>query len=904
MPPEDTAAIKRRQRARARFPLVLKIFLLMALVIGGVVAASVLVTIRRADTVAKTTVNKAISGAGPLYADLEQNRLRLLGLGASLVGSDPSFVAYLESAIQLTDEIGAAGGDSYVPPAIDTVSILDLIDSRRGALNSDLVIVTDDQGYQLVRTDEPASSPAEPVDLYDAMPLVRFAIDESPADPAVGLIRTKGRFFHAAVAPIGAGAGGVVQGYMINARAIDQKFADLVAEMTRTSVAFLAVTDEGEIEIPRSTNAPNAESLGGMAEIDEVARTGTMSPPHSATIDGGAFVLTVEPLRAADQVVAVAVFVRSLDAELAPFREIQRTLVVAGLVALAIAFLLSGIVASRVTRPIANLAVVAQAVTDGDLSLKPTVETSDEVGILASSFSKMVAALRDKAELEELYEQMAARSEEAASEPELAKAEARDGTLMVTELRGMVTTTEPDEIVARLDEVVAMQEAEIRRQDGSVVSITGQQVTALFGGDRGVVHAVRSARAIGENLAAIGTELSIGVGIATGDFVFGGVRTSEIVANTLSGDTPFLATIFAREAPGGSMFLSDVSARQAGSDFLAAARPEEVSVRWMPSPLSVAHLPMVGVATGMLRPVTQPGGSDATLKMDGDTVEGAEGLQKDLQQGAMFASRYRIESVLGRGGMGVVYKATDTQLDEVVAIKTLPQRAIMSSPEEVERFKREIRLARKITHRNVLRTFDYGEADGWYFISMEYVRGYTLADLLEQTSTMATRSALGVMRQISRGLEAAHEQSVIHRDIKPQNVLIDHKGEVKLMDFGIARAQEAEAMTQQGVLVGTPHYMSPEQVQGKTLDPRSDIYSMGVLMYEMICGTRPFNSSSLMAVLTAHVTEDPRPPSKVVQDLEPGINEIILRCLAKNPAARYANAGELLDELNHVTVDA
>jgi serine/threonine-protein kinase len=255
--------------------------------------------------------------------------------------------------------------------------------------------------------------------------------------------------------------------------------------------------------------------------------------------------------------------------------------------------------------------------------------------------------------------------------------------------------------------------------------------------------------------------------------------------------------------------------------------------------------------------------------------------------------------------MGMVYRATDLQLDETVAIKTLLADVLTRSPEEVERFKREIRLARRITHRNVLRTYDYGEAEGVYFISMEYVRGYTLAELLEESARMAPRVVMGVSRQICRGLQAAHEQGIIHRDIKPQNVLIDHKGEVKLMDFGIARMAEApEAMTAAGLIVGTPHYMSPEQVQGKALDPGSDVYSMGIMLYEMLAGERPFNAPSLMAILTAHITDKPRPLIDVRPDIGRDINAIVMKCLAKEPKERYANAGEMLADLDKVQVSA
>jgi serine/threonine-protein kinase len=316
-------------------------------------------------------------------------------------------------------------------------------------------------------------------------------------------------------------------------------------------------------------------------------------------------------------------------------------------------------------------------------------------------------------------------------------------------------------------------------------------------------------------------------------------------------------------------------------------------------------VPLQEIGTQTMRAVSGASiGGMATLRMD-DTASTAVtmggGAGKELVPGTLFANRYAIEQIVGRGGMGVVYRATDKQLDETVALKTLPGDSLQRSAEELERFKREIRLARQITHRNVLRTYDYGEADGVYFISMEYVRGYTLAELLEETPRMAVRPAMGIARQICRGLQAAHEEGIIHRDIKPQNVLVDQKGQVKIMDFGIARrAEAAEAMTSAGIIVGTPHYMSPEQVQGKNLDSRSDVYSMGVMMYEMLCGVKPFDSESLMGVLTAHLTNPVRPPIDVRPEIGGEINRIILRCLEKGSAKRFADAGELLDALDRL----
>ena len=320
-------------------------------------------------------------------------------------------------------------------------------------------------------------------------------------------------------------------------------------------------------------------------------------------------------------------------------------------------------------------------------------------------------------------------------------------------------------------------------------------------------------------------------------------------------------------------------------------------------------MPLLSITTGVMRSIGATTSSTATVRMEPTQVgtTAPPSHVTELVTGALFANRYRIEQILGRGGMGIVYKANDTQLDETVAIKTLPGDVMTRSPEELERFKREIRLARKITHRNVLRTYDYGEAEGVYFISMECVRGYTLAELLAEAPDhrLAPRVALGIARQICRGLQAAHEQGIIHRDIKPQNVLIDHKGEVKLMDFGIARMAEAkEGMTQAGLIVGTPHYMSPEQVQGKQLDPRSDVYSMGVLLYEMLVGMKPFSAPSLTAVLAAHLTETPKAPIDQRPEIGREVNSIVVRCLAKNPKDRYPDAGALLHDLDQVQVAA
>ena len=274
------------------------------------------------------------------------------------------------------------------------------------------------------------------------------------------------------------------------------------------------------------------------------------------------------------------------------------------------------------------------------------------------------------------------------------------------------------------------------------------------------------------------------------------------------------------------------------------------------------------------------------------------------QVGTLFASRYEIQSILGKGGMGIVYKALDRDLEDLVAIKTLRNEALSADPTLLDRFKQEIRLARKITHPNILRTHDLGETGGVRYLSMEFVKGITLKHLVEQDQLLPTPVALRIAKQMCAGLAAAHEVGVIHRDIKPQNILIEPTGGLKIMDFGIARLTQERGMTATGTVVGTPDYMSPEQARGLNLDFRSDIYSMGVVLYEIFTGTLPFEGDSPIAVVLKHVQERPPAPQSKNPRIDPRIAAIILTCMQKSPDDRYQRVNALYEALTSVTAAA
>jgi serine/threonine-protein kinase len=272
--------------------------------------------------------------------------------------------------------------------------------------------------------------------------------------------------------------------------------------------------------------------------------------------------------------------------------------------------------------------------------------------------------------------------------------------------------------------------------------------------------------------------------------------------------------------------------------------------------------------------------------------------------GQLFAARYEIQGVLGQGGMGVVYRAHDRDLDDAVAIKTLRSEALSADPSLLDRFKQEIRLARRITHPNILRTHDLGESGGLRYLSMELVKGLTLKQLVEAGEILPTPVGLRIAKQICAGLAAAHEVGVIHRDIKPQNIIIEATGGLKIMDFGIARLKEERGMTAEGTVVGTPDYMSPEQARGQTLDFRSDIYSTGVVLYEVFTGTLPFDGDSPLAVVLKHIQEAPPSPQARNPRIDPKISQIVLKCMQKDAKDRYQSVNDLYEALARVTAQA
>lgn len=272
-------------------------------------------------------------------------------------------------------------------------------------------------------------------------------------------------------------------------------------------------------------------------------------------------------------------------------------------------------------------------------------------------------------------------------------------------------------------------------------------------------------------------------------------------------------------------------------------------------------------------------------------------ISRTFAAGTVLAGRYEIVSLVGAGAMGIVYKAHDQELKVDVALKVL-RSDLATDPRFVERFRRELLLARQVVHRNVVRIYDISESDGVRFLTMTFVEGESLLDLLERDGPVAVERATQFVQQLADALQHAHDAGVIHRDLKPGNILIGSDGSAYITDFGVARSVGRSELTRAGAVVGTPDYLSPEQVAGDPVDHRGDIYALGLVFYEMLTGKLPFTGDSQEEILAQRLTGRVRDVRHTGRDVPRFVRAAIARCLERQPSRRYQQARELAADLS------
>ncbi|UXI66661.1 serine/threonine-protein kinase [Tahibacter amnicola] len=881
--------LPRRQRGFA-LPLALRFFLATALLIVLAVGAAVVVTYVQGQGVAKQAVEKALTTSAAVQREFEQRRLEQLELSLRVFASDASFVKYIADATSASTLPGL-GGDA----GPDTTSMRDLLGDRQKEFGFDLGILLDGKGEVLARTDQNEAfreSLAE-----DA--LVAPALQETR--PFSGYWRFNNKLYQGAIVPLAQDEN--VVGFLLLAAAIDDSLARKVAQVSGAEIAFWIPVDKKPTLVASSLESAAAAQLkdviansperlkpmteGGVAlhlgDQEWVAKSAATAAPGEAALGN------VVVLASADQIIA-------------SYRSILNSVLAAGLASLLAALLLSYVISKGILRPVSAMASAAEAAAAGNFQTRIGIEGKDELARLARAFDSLLSDLREKSDMEGYVGNLARFLPEPGQEGGGAVVELRTRPMAVLqpphremhallglEFRELLTlppATAPEAVLSMQQRIQSRLEAMAAVTSGICRPLVGARWLLAFSGQARLVDALRVFREILSE-----GEFKPAAALADGAMVL----ASEEHGKQLIGPAQVQIDRLLCDAAPGQL----LAGKNAGESVKGALGPDSVAV----ATGNFSGKPFYAVNNEVLGRLPEPDiGEGATLQRS--AVRGASAPRAttpvvsrdtgELAAGTTLGGRYRVLSVLGAGGMGVVYKAHDLELDDVVALKMLKPGALLDA-EQLDRLKSEIKLARRITHPNVLRTFDFGEVNGMPYISMEYVRGMTLRFLLREAKRVPYSAGLRIARQLAAGLAAAHEVGVLHRDIKPENLILEANGNAKLMDFGIARpARRAQpGHTQPGTFLGTPNYCAPEQLAGEEVDERADIYSCGVLMTEMFCGALPFSGSNTMEIYMAQMQQEPARPSALWPEVRPELEAVILRCLKRNVAERPRSAADL-----------
>jgi len=882
---------RNHQSGAFTMPLALRLFLGTALLIAFAVGAAVVVTYVQGRRIADQAVGKALTTSAAVQREFEQRRLEQLQLAARLIAADAGFVKYIADAAG-SNTLPGLGGDSKP----DTGSMRDLLGERQKDFGLDLAILLDARGEVLARTDE---SEAFKASLADD-PLVSPAVRD--AAPFSGYWRQGDGLLQAAVIPLAQDQDLV--GFLLVALAVNDELSRLVAQVSGAQIAFWLPRDDGATLVASSFDAPVAAELkqalaARRAEVLPavlVGKTLDHVPLRLANQDWIArFAPTAAPGEGRLGTVAV---LSSTDQIVGSYTAILNWVILAGLASLAVALLLSYLLARRILRPIGVMARAAESAAAGDYRMRVGTGGRDALGRLARAFDTLLSDLREKSDIEGYVGHLARflpepSGENAAMQPAAAPVVTppRRTTLALlgVEFRHLLGSgahaSSPEQQVAELTRAHALLDAVAAAQSAEVSMLGGARWVLTFNGARRLDDAVRAWATIARDSGAQHIDLPAGA-IAEGDVVQGAVTGAGRIDAVIVGSAiAQLDRLLCDAAPGHVLLtrgVGDALKSHLSADSLAVAEGVFSAKRYYTITTGAVSRFAVDTAATIVR--VRPAIAPAAVADP----------RAELPAGSVLGGRYRIISALGAGGMGVVYKAHDIELDDIVALKML-RPGVLLDTEQLDRLKSEIKLARKITHPNVLRTFDFGDVDGRPYISMEYVRGLTLRYLLRETDRVPYSAALRIARQLTAGLAAAHGVGVLHRDIKPENLILEGNGNAKLMDFGIARpaGRAAPGHTQPGTFLGTPNYCAPEQLTGDDVDERGDIYACGVVMSEMFCGGLPFNGANTMEIYQAQMRDEPARPSSLWPEIPPELEAVILRCLRSQREERYASAQDL-----------
>ena len=873
----------------------LLIFIALSVVVGF--------TYQVSRSVAQNTVDESLDASLTLQGKFRELDERELLTVLENISSDPNFVAYIETAIRASfvastdNPISENDGENQ----IDISSIIDLINERRRQINAEFMIITDVDGNVIAHTQRPDWQGGNIADT----PLLAPVIEELSSN--AGLWQEDNELYQAAASPLVVG-GYDVYGFVIAGDAINTDFAERLKSFINSDVAYLLASEEGLRDVGSTLNLTNSNTL--LTELQNRATIPLNSLASdiklNVLVNDETHIAQIHPLSTPMANASMPLLVTLSSA--AQFREsfdrITASVMGVGLFTILLAFLLSYVFSSRTLKPVTQLASAADAASQGTFTETIELSGNDELTRLGSAINRLLSNLREKQDMQNYLTQISHLIPEndgkGVSGDQFTMRPARVGNhsvLAVDTSPILEATGKASQLQDGLQEITQICHDVITQFHGEVVTDSGSQLLCSFQGEHHSVAAYASAVSIHKRTATLTKRLNghpprfaIGDGKCISGTHGGATQQRPFVYGSPLLHVQRLLT----EARPGECLASNGAYKQL-KPLLQQYNIRPGQVEGSVSQKRYCQLPLEAQRVLQANEITVR--NDTIYPTDKRTGG------KEIRTGAFINNRYEIISTLGEGSMGSVYKAMDQELDIMVAIKLI---RVGSSVDKatLENLKSEIRLARQITHQNILRTYDLGDVDGVPFITMEYVRGLTLRKLMTNTQKLPYSAGLRVARQLCEGLKAVHEIGVLHRDIKPENIIIELSGNVKLMDFGIARSlrdYKRERDSEKGIFVGTPRYASPEQMMGHELSPASDIYACGVVLTELFTGTIPIEGESFTQISESHVFSPPIPPKELWPGIPDKLDHILMHCLSKRPEERYQNVDELLEQLNDLS---
>lgn len=864
---------KEQTNVKTALPLGARIFILLAALLVIAVGGAVGVTWVEANRIANAELQSEVEQSHLARQRISDQRFDILSLIAELVAGDADLVAYIEVATGVDLGFGGSSG-------LDRRSALDLLLERQAQTGFDFAILMDPDGVTLVRTDRPDSVAED----FSTEPLVADVV--ATLETGYGLWADRRGLYEVVVTPMVRDF--ELVGFLMAGLAVDDRTAGSVAELTRGEVAYLLAPDyslvassAGDAEVPLMAALLNTAPSMAMGDED------SMGPVSEFAVNGDVWFAVAEPLDdGAGRSLGMAVSLTERQVLFGGYNRILNILVIAGVVALLLALLASLWLSRYILKPLSALTEASEAAASGDYEAELDDSGVAELSRVCQAFNSLLSDLREKNDMEGYVAELSRHLPEPKVEVENTSTASRivGGTRSCAVLAVTLPTIEP----RKLQELIIAIDGAAQAHGGTTGALSQRSAVLCFDGSNGAAAAVRCWGALGEEAPQLA---KASAGVTVGEVSFGEARFHSSRVPLATGATVRQAETLAQDAAPSALFFSPQVGKLLHGDGLPVATAKGRSGKKY-------------YAVDRKR-VNKWKSELVTASPDDHTVVSGGAKQttggRVLQPGMMFGNRFEILGKLGQGGMGVVYKARDLDLDDLVALKTLRGEALRD-PTLLSRLKSELKLARRITHPNVLRTFDFGEIDSTPFISMEYIRGLTLRYLLKRAGRLPYSAGLRLARQLCSGLDAAHQVGVLHRDIKPENVIVEERGNAKLMDFGIARpiVRDQPGETQPGMFIGTPTYSSPEQLAGQEPDQRADIYSVGIVLCELFTGKLPVSGANTVELAMAHMHNPPQAPSELWPEIPQVLEEIILKCLEKQPDDRYSTAGDLTQALSQL----